>query len=239
MMSWSWRRSSTSTTKLLMPAPVLGHRDLGLGDVAVARGDGAGDLGQQPGPVVADVDGDPDRALGRLLHVPLHGDEPLAVQHALGHGEAVAGVHGEPAAAGDEAHDGVAGHRVAALGEARRAGRRRRGSARPASAGGRVPAAGFAPLRPRRAWPPAGRACSAADGPRSCRSRGRPAGRRRPGTRGRRPPCDISSPPSSAAAFSRYFLASRSNISRPSSMERAALLDLEPLVDLGAGPRRT
>src|SRR5512132_3199926 len=50
-------------------AAVVGHGDLGLGDVAVAGGDGTGDLGQEARAVVTDVDGDAHRTLGRLLHV--------------------------------------------------------------------------------------------------------------------------------------------------------------------------
>src|SRR6266550_2141910 len=60
-------------------APVVGDGDLGLRDVAVARGDRAGDLRQEPRSVLADVDGDADRSLAGLLDVPLDVDEPLAV----------------------------------------------------------------------------------------------------------------------------------------------------------------
>src|SRR5581483_8071233 len=90
-------------------AAVVGDGHLGLRDVAVPRGDGPGDLGEEPRAVVADVDGDADRALRRLLDVPLDVDDALAVQHALGHGEAVACVDGEAAAPRDEADDVVAG----------------------------------------------------------------------------------------------------------------------------------
>src|SRR5438309_47164 len=97
---------------------VVGHRDLGLGDVAVARRNRPGDLGQEPRAVPADVDGDLHGPLGGLRDVPLDVDEPLPVEDALGDGQAVARVDREPAPPGDEAHDLVAGERVAAPGEA-------------------------------------------------------------------------------------------------------------------------
>src|SRR5688572_20089269 len=52
-------------------AAVLGHGDLRLRDVAVARGDGARDLREQAGTVGADVDGDADGSRGGLFDVPL------------------------------------------------------------------------------------------------------------------------------------------------------------------------
>src|SRR2546425_130027 len=61
-------------------APVVGHGDLGLRDVAVAGRDRAGDLRQEPRSVLADVDRDPDRPLAGLLDVPLDVDQPLPVQ---------------------------------------------------------------------------------------------------------------------------------------------------------------
>src|SRR5262249_43851393 len=96
------------------PAPVVGHRHLGFRDVAVTGRDGAGDLREEPRAVLADVDRDPDRTLAGLLDVPLDVDQPLAVEDALGHGQAVARVHGETAAAGDEPDDRIARQRVAA-----------------------------------------------------------------------------------------------------------------------------
>src|SRR3990170_5372262 len=97
---------------------VVCHGDLGLRDIAVSRGDGRGDLGQQPGPVPPDVDGDLDRALGRLLAVPLDGQQALLVEHILDHGHAVTGVHRQPPPPRDETHDAVARYRRAALAEA-------------------------------------------------------------------------------------------------------------------------
>src|SRR5438093_4032847 len=95
-------------------APVVSHGDLGLRDVAVAGRDGARDLRQEPRSVLADVNGDADRPLAGLLHVPLDVDQPLAVQDALGDGQAIARVHREPAAARDEADDRITGQRIAA-----------------------------------------------------------------------------------------------------------------------------
>src|SRR5882724_3898052 len=85
--------------------PVVGDGDLRLGDVALAGGDGRGDLGEDARTVAPDIDGDPDRTLGRLAPVPLHGHQPLLVEHVLDHGQAVARVYGQPAAPRDEAHD--------------------------------------------------------------------------------------------------------------------------------------
>src|SRR5204863_1760766 len=99
-------------------AAVVGDGDLGLRDVAVLSTDGSGDLGQQAGTVAADVDGDTDRALRRLLDVPLHVDDALPIEHALRDRQAVARVDGQAATARDEAHDVIAGQRVAALREA-------------------------------------------------------------------------------------------------------------------------
>src|SRR2546422_8760984 len=95
-------------------AAVVGHRHLGLRDVAVARRDRARDFREEAGPVLADVDRDPDRPLARLLDVPFDVDEPLPVQDALGDRQTVAGVHGEPAPARDEADDRIARKRIAA-----------------------------------------------------------------------------------------------------------------------------
>src|SRR5207245_11279964 len=50
---------------------VVGHRDLGLGDVAVARRNRPGDLGQKPRAVPADVDGALHGPLRRLRDLPL------------------------------------------------------------------------------------------------------------------------------------------------------------------------
>src|SRR5438105_4959340 len=96
------------------PTPVVGHRHLGLRDVAVARRDGARDLREEPGPVLADVDRDPDGSLAGLLDVPLDVDQPLSIQHAFGDGQAVARVHREAAPARDEADDRITGQWVAA-----------------------------------------------------------------------------------------------------------------------------
>src|SRR5262245_10707474 len=98
-------------------AAVVGHRHLGLRDVAVARRDGTGDLREEPRPVLADVDRDADRALAGLGYVPLDVDQPFPIEHALGDGEAIARVHREPAAPGDEAHDRIARQRIAAARE--------------------------------------------------------------------------------------------------------------------------
>ena len=190
---------------------------------------------RRPGPVLADVDGDLDRPLGRLPAVPLHGDEPLLVEHVLDHGQAIARVHGQPAAARDEAHDAVAGHRRAALARSARAGRPRRGSG----------------PRPRSSWPPSGRLGSGRAAPcsRTTRGRelaqhlvdgglavadGRPAGRRPAGSPARRGASSSRRRRAASPGTRRYFLASRSNSSRPELERAGALLDLEPLVDLGA-----
>src|SRR5207244_4514247 len=85
---------------------------------ATRPGGRSGDLGQEPRTVPADVDGDLDGPLAGLRRIPLDVDEPLAVEDALGDGQAVAPVNREPAPPRDEAHDRVAGERVAAPGEA-------------------------------------------------------------------------------------------------------------------------
>src|SRR6266542_4395759 len=103
--------------EVVQPPAILGDRHLGLGDVPLPRGDGAGDLGQEARSVAADIDRDLDGTLRRLPVVPLDGDQPLPVQHVLGHGQAVARMDREAATAGDEAHDAVAGYRRAALAE--------------------------------------------------------------------------------------------------------------------------
>src|SRR5882724_4602470 len=95
------------------PAPVVGHRHLGLRDVAVAGRDRARDLGEEPRAVLADVDRDSNRPLARLLDVPLDVDQPLPVQDALGDRQTVAGVHRETATPRDEADDRIAGKRIA------------------------------------------------------------------------------------------------------------------------------
>src|SRR5437899_9208740 len=101
-------------------APVVGDRDFGLRDVPVLRGNGACDLRQQPGTVTPDVHSDADRTGRRLvlLDVPFNVDQPLPIEDALGHRQAVAGVDGEAAPAGDEADDLVTGERIATSGEA-------------------------------------------------------------------------------------------------------------------------
>src|SRR5262245_3379468 len=95
-------------------AAIVGHGHLGLRDVAVSRRDGAGDLREEPRPVLADVDRDANRALAGLGYVPLDVDQPFPIEHALGDGETVARVYREPAAPGDEAHDRIARQRIAA-----------------------------------------------------------------------------------------------------------------------------
>src|SRR5207237_3437082 len=90
------------------PAAIVGHGHLGLRDVAVAGRDGAGDLREEPGAILADIDRDADGPLAGLLDVPLDVDEPLAVEHALGDRQAIAGVHGEAATAGESADDRIA-----------------------------------------------------------------------------------------------------------------------------------
>src|SRR6185436_13280561 len=91
---------------------------LGLRDVAVLAADRPRDLGEQARAIAADVDGHTDRSLRGLLDIPLDVDDPLPIEDALRHRQTVARVHGEPPAAGDEADDVVAGQRVAALREA-------------------------------------------------------------------------------------------------------------------------
>src|SRR5690349_3175298 len=104
--------------EVVEPLAVVGHRDLGLDDVALPGGDRGGDLGKQARAVAPDVDRNADRPLGRLRAVPLHRHQPLLVEHVLRHREAVARVHGETAAPRDEPDDAVARYRRAALGEA-------------------------------------------------------------------------------------------------------------------------
>src|SRR5687767_10581080 len=108
--------------EIVDPATIVGDLDLRLGDVAIPRGDGPGDLRQEPRPIAPDVDRDPHRTLGRLLSrlvaVPLHVHQPFTIEDALHHRQAIAAVDGQPAPAGDEPHDLIARQRVAALGEA-------------------------------------------------------------------------------------------------------------------------
>src|SRR5262245_31929176 len=94
---------------------VLRDRDLGLGDVAAPRGDRAGDLREQAGAILANVDRDLDGPLRRLAVLPLDGQEPLLVEDVLHDGQAVACMDGQSAPARDEADDAVARPRRTAL----------------------------------------------------------------------------------------------------------------------------
>src|SRR5215831_1234841 len=104
--------------EVIEPPAILGHGDLGPGDVALTGGDRARDLGQEARAIASDVYRDLDGALCGLATVALDGDEPLLVEHVLHDGEASSRVHGEAAAARDEPHDAVPGDRRAALAEA-------------------------------------------------------------------------------------------------------------------------
>src|SRR5438046_2966979 len=109
------RRSARSTSASNCRRVMTPEREKESGWRGVAR---RGGLGQESRAIPADVDGDLDGALAGLRRVPLDVDEPLPVEDALGDGEAIASVDGEPAPPRDEAHDLVAGERVTALREA-------------------------------------------------------------------------------------------------------------------------
>ena len=76
-------------------------------------GEHLGDVAQQPRPVER-LDLDRHHERGRLVVVPLDLDDALGVIDEAGGVGAVGAVHRDAAAAGDEAHDLVAGHRRAA-----------------------------------------------------------------------------------------------------------------------------
>ena len=96
--------------------PVAGGLDGRRQDVDVLVGQDAGDVRQQPGPVQRlDLDGDQeDRGLGGR---PLDLEDALGLLRQRVDVDAVAAVHRDAAAAGDEADDRVAGHGRAAAGQ--------------------------------------------------------------------------------------------------------------------------
>ena len=95
-------------------APVFGRAALGLRDVDPVLGERLGDGGQEPGAVGAG-DLDRDRTEGLGLVVP--GDIDPAQRIEVERLRALARVDGDAVTAADEADDGVAGDRGAALGE--------------------------------------------------------------------------------------------------------------------------